>query len=84
MYNPDKFWNEQSLNWLSLDHDTDTQWDEISTFFNPKWKVLEMGCGNGRWSEKIPNYSGCDISEKLILNASLNHNGNFFVHDIRD
>lgn len=66
MYNPKKYWDNRASEWLKQNWDTETQWREIRKYINPDWKVLELGCGDGRWSEYFKNYEGWDISEKLI------------------
>lgn len=49
-------------------------------------KVLEVGCGFGRWSPLFINYTGVDISPDFISLAKQNyplHKDNFSVQDIR-
>ena len=44
-------------------------WPEFDFLFkNAKGKVLDLGCGNGRFYEKLKHtdYTGLDISDKLI------------------
>lgn len=60
---------------------------ELVKIINPR--VLEIGCGNGRDAEEIVkftnNYTGIDISEKLIeLSHQKVPKGNFEVADIEN
>lgn len=65
-------------------------WKELTFLFDflkPGEKVLDAGCGNGRWfplfSEKRVEYFGLDFSEKLIALAKNSFpNGRFFVGNL--
>ena len=49
-------------------------------------KVLEAGCGYGRWSPLFKKYTGVDISPDFISLAKENyplHKENFFCYDLR-
>lgn len=49
-------------------------------------KVLEAGCGFGRWSPLFENYTGVDISPDFIRLAKENyplHSDNFLVGDLK-
>lgn len=63
-------------------------WPELANFFDyirKNNKVLDLGCGNGRFvniiKEKGGEYFGCDVSESLINIAKKNYpNENFQVN----
>ena len=65
-------------------------WEEMKFLFDnylvPGERVLDLGCGNGRWFRVFENksveYFGVDFSEKLIEIAKKNYpNGKFQVAD---
>jgi len=62
-------------------------WQELAPLFSglkPRERVLDLGCGNGRLYESLKNtnYTGLDISEKLISIAKEKYpNVNFQVGD---
>lgn len=66
MYNPKEYWEKRASSWIKETWDTAGQWEQIKKYIDPKWNVLELGCGTGRWSEYFKNYEGWDISSKLI------------------
>ena len=84
MYDPLEFWEKNARNWLKLKHDTDKDWEEIKEFVNPDWKVLELGCGSGRWAKYFNDYTGTDIAPSLVISAQKHHpDKQFFHHDMR-
>lgn len=84
LYDPNEFWEEKADYWAMLPHDTDREWSEIEEFIDPKWSVVEVGCGDGRWSQYFDNYLGTDISKNLIKIAKKeNPDKKFKVWDIR-
>lgn len=61
-----------------------TPWPEVSSFLskNIKGKVLDLGCGNGRFYdsfEKGIDYTGVDSCKKLIEEAKKRHPGVKFL-----
>lgn len=82
MYDPQNFWDKYSETWLKYKTTDKKDWDIIKKYFNQTDKVLEIGCGTGRWAEYIKNYSGCDISERLVANSQMKHDADFFACNI--
>jgi len=84
-YDPKQFWEENADFWAMTAYDNDSQWKHIKKFIKPNWKVLEVGCGDGRWSPHFKNYLGTDISQRLINTAKVRYpEKDFQVWDIRD
>lgn len=85
VYDPLLYWEARAEHWLGQDHQN-PEWEaEIKSRLNPDWNVLELGCGDGRWSELFPKYTGCDISPTLLVEASKRHPGKSFAHhDMRE
>jgi SAM-dependent methyltransferase len=83
-YDPKTYWEKRAPYWIKETFDTDTEWEEIKKYIDPNWKVLDIGCGTGRWSKYFNNYEGWDISEKLIRYAKKNYpNKKFKVREIQ-
>jgi ubiquinone/menaquinone biosynthesis C-methylase UbiE len=65
-------------------------WQEFSlfeSFLHPSDRVLDLGCGNGRLLDflhgKIADYTGLDISQKLLQEARKKYShGHFLVGDM--
>ncbi len=54
----------------------------LGKYINKKEKILDLGCGNGRFSEIVGNkadYYGVDVSEKLIEIAKEKYSNRKFV-----
>lgn len=94
-----EFWKERLENSTKLHHSVficnDFEWEEINTHHYHMLtkhidvknnKVLEAGCGYGRWSPLFKNYKGVDISSDFIELAKTNyplHADNFICGDLR-
>lgn len=94
------FWKERLKNSQQLRHSVyicnDFDWEEINSHhynmlnntINVKNdKVLEAGCGYGRWSPLFRKYTGVDISPDFIQLAKEKypmHSDNFICGDIRN
>lgn len=68
-------------------------WKDINTIHNeifdkeikPTDKVLDAGCGYGRWSEKFDNYTGIDFSPDFIAKAQSKYPQKTFIQaDLKD
>lgn len=93
------FWHNRLKNASKLHHSvflcSDNDWEEINIHhyhmltkhINVKQdKVLEAGCGYGRWSPLFKNYTGIDISPDFINLAKDRfpiHKDNFICGDLR-
>lgn len=76
-----EYWNERAgsdgrlavvrkgYNKRDMERVTNQWWEKLKPFFTDKGKVLEVGCGWGRWAPYIEGvgnaYSGVDVSEEL-------------------
>lgn len=70
MYDPLTYWETRAAHWLKNEiKPTDDWWPVLEQYVKPEWNVLELGCGDGRWSVHFPHYTGCDISSTLIVAA---------------
>ena len=84
-----KTWNEIAG---EFDLTRKTNWPELeglASHANPGMKILDLGCGNGRFFEllktKSIDYTGIDNSKKLISLAKKKHSGqNFLVGNALD
>lgn len=82
-YDPKKFWEKNAPAWIEKCHLYGTKdWDALEPWIkklNPK-SVVDVGCGTGVWSEKFTcEYTGIDISEKLIRHAKKTYPTRTFV-----
>lgn len=79
-YDPFIFWEGRAPEWLLEPH-VSPEWEaEIAKWVNPSWRVLELGCGDGRWSDAFADYTGSDISPTLLAEAKRRHPGKKFAH----
>jgi SAM-dependent methyltransferase len=77
MYDPQQYWEEQANNWLAkMDHPglADRDWQSFAWLLegkadNPNYRVVELGCGFGRFAPYFANYLGLDISRPLLDEA---------------
>lgn len=74
-----EYWDDRSSRWQFEYTDTLDLWKELEPLIDPTWKVLEVGSGDGRWSDYIHNYVGMDVSPKLIAIARKAHPGKIFI-----
>ena len=86
----EKFSKSRQTPWLGWDR----LLNNINEHFKGKYKILDLGCGNGRFynfmSDKVLdcNYLGCDINNDLIIEAKEKcfnrggHNAKFKVINI--
>jgi len=85
LYDPLIYWEARAEHWLGQTHESPEWVEEIKTRLNPDWKVLELGCGDGRWSDTFDDYTGSDISSILLEEAQKRHPGKRFAHhDMRE
>ena len=86
MYDPFTYWEGRAEQWIaSRKPGMHTWWKEIEKLVDPDWKVLELGCGDGRWSEKFKNYQGSDISPNLLEYCAKTYpDKEWFWHDMRN
>jgi SAM-dependent methyltransferase len=93
------FWATRLKNSSQLRHSvflcSDNDWEEINIHHYhmltkyidvKKDKVLEAGCGYGRWSPLFKNYTGVDISPDFINLAKDKfpmHKNNFICEDLK-
>ncbi len=80
MYDPLVFWEENAQHWIDLKQPTAQQWKWIKPHVSPDWKVLELGCGTGRWSQYFQDYTGVDISPSLVVHAQNKYPNKTFLH----
>lgn len=85
MYDPLIYWEARAPHWLANEiKPTDEWWPLIEPYVKPEWNVLELGCGDGRWSQHFPNYTGADISSTLVVAAKEKYpDKNWAHHDMR-
>lgn len=84
MYDPFPYWEERSKAWIKSKFNTKGDWEAIKEFIDPNWRVLELGCGTGRWAKKFKDYVGVDISPTLVVHAKeKNPTKEFYHHDMR-
>jgi len=71
-YDAKKYWENRAINWINVAakfYGT-KDWLEIEPFIKNAKSVIDIGCGDGQWSEKFgEDYLGVDISENLIKYA---------------
>lgn len=86
MYDPLNFWEANANFWINAKKsETSEDWEVIKKYIKPEWKVLELGCGTGRWAPYFLNYTGSDISPTLLLEAKKLHPDKEFAHhDMRE
>ncbi len=81
--NYQKYWDERAGNWPCEYLGTTDLWKDIEPFIDPSWNVLEIGCGDGRWAPFFPNYTGIDVSPRMIRHArGFLPEKKFYVKDI--
>ncbi len=71
----DQFDQTRQHNWQEIS-------DAIQKYVSNDSKILDIGCGNGRLLQNIPenvDYTGLDISQNLITKAQTNHSDRTFV-----
>jgi 2-polyprenyl-3-methyl-5-hydroxy-6-metoxy-1,4-benzoquinol methylase len=84
-YDAKKFWDKTAKHWNRLVDEgmyTTKDWDVLEPMIGDtkKKSVIDVGCGEGQWSEKFEGeYLGIDISESLIKSAQKKHPGKKFV-----
>lgn len=84
LYDPLTYWEERAPSWIQGDYPTEKMWERIQQYVKPEWRVIELGCGTGRWAQHFPHYTGVDISPTLLVHAAeQNPTKQFFHHDQR-
>lgn len=81
------YWDKRSTSWIKEMKEEDTPWQfALIEPFLPEYKrVLELGCGTGRFSEYFHDYTGLDFAPTLVRNAVKKHpRKQFWLLDIRD
>lgn len=91
-YDPQQYWEEQADNWVAkMDRQgiTERDWQSFSMILgdkiqDPQYKVVELGCGFGRFAPYFANYLGLDISRPLLaLAQSIYPDKQFLLWDYR-
>lgn len=77
-------WDAYATDWASQTFNTAYQWTWLSRFIKKPYKVLELGCGDGRWASYFDDYTGSDISPNMLAIAKERNPGaTFGHHDMR-
>lgn len=61
------------------EHINDTHSEILAKEIKETDKVLDAGCGYGRWSESFDNYTGVDFSPDFIAKARMKYPSKEFV-----
>jgi len=77
-YDPYLYWEDRAQTWVRENFFTASEWEHIRPYVSQSWKVLEVGCGDGRWAPYFWNYAGCDISHRLVAHCNINRPGHKF------
>lgn len=64
--NYQEYWDERADEWLHQYNETTDLWKYIKPHIQQKWRVLEIGSGDGRWSAYFEHYTGIDVSPRLV------------------
>jgi glycosyltransferase involved in cell wall biosynthesis/2-polyprenyl-3-methyl-5-hydroxy-6-metoxy-1,4-benzoquinol methylase len=89
-YKPEEYWENRAESWNVQAGIEPSYTEEIKKFIDevkPK-SVIDMGCGNGKWYpllSTLGEYTGFDISQKLVNIAHKNHpKGIFWAAKVED
>lgn len=77
------YWEKRAPHWIAGSYEEETWWEKISPYVKKEWKVLELGCGTGRWAPYFNDYTGSDVSPTLLAHAARTYPDKAFrLHDM--
>jgi hypothetical protein len=84
-YNPKEYWEKRSDDWVTEDFSFEPWKSILDKYIDWDVSTTEIGCGTSRWGDLFTNYTGIDISQKLINYAHKYHpERKLYCEDIRE
>lgn len=80
-YDAQLYWEQHADQWIDKMNDpaiTEREWDKIAPILgphvlDPEYRVVELGCGFGRFAPYFINYLGLDLARPLLAQAQNNN-----------